>query len=97
MEAISEQETRSEVAVVVCEPETVGEEVGSSSSALRNESLGSETESSFVSPVSRIASLKRILSREKKGSVSGGVVGGCSSTTTELDAEREECYLGSCS
>ncbi|WVZ09606.1 hypothetical protein V8G54_014136 [Vigna mungo] len=95
VEAISEQETRSEVAVVVCEPETVGEEVerstpvGSSSSALRNESLGSETESSFLSPVSRIVSLKRILSREKKGSVSGCVVGGCSSTTTELDAERE--------
>ncbi|BAT75029.1 hypothetical protein VIGAN_01282500 [Vigna angularis var. angularis] len=55
----------------------VGEEVdrstpvGSSSSALHNESLGSEMESSFVSPVSRIVSLKRILSREKKESVSG--------------------------
>jgi len=93
VEAISEQETRSEVAVVVCEPETVGEEVdrsipvgSSSSSALRNESLGRETESSFLSPVSRIVSLKRILSREKKGS----------STTTELDAEREVCDSVSC-
>ncbi|KAG2409130.1 uncharacterized protein HKW66_Vig0039520 [Vigna angularis] len=58
-------------------PGVVGEEVdrstpvGSSSSALHNESLGSEMESSFVSPVSRIVSLKRILSREKKESVSG--------------------------
>ncbi|KAG2407252.1 hypothetical protein LR48_Vigan01g303900 [Vigna angularis] len=103
VEAISEQETQSEVAVVVCEPETVGEEVdrsipvGSSSSALRDESLGRETESSIIFPVSRIVSLKRILSREKKGSISGCVVGGCNSTTTELDAEREGCDLGSCS
>ncbi|KAK7348145.1 hypothetical protein VNO80_22694 [Phaseolus coccineus] len=102
VEAIPDQETRSEVAVV-CEPEPVGEEVdrsipvgsSSSSSALRNESLGRETESSFCSPVSRIVSFKRILSREKKGSVSGCVVGGCSSMT-ELDAERGESDSVSC-
>ncbi|ESW26296.1 hypothetical protein PHAVU_003G107100 [Phaseolus vulgaris] len=100
VEAIADQETRSEVAVV-CEPEPVGEErnrsipVGSSSSALRNDSLGRETESSFRSPVSRIVSFKRILSREKKGSVSGCVVGGCGSMT-ELDAERGESDSVSC-
>lgn len=101
VEAVPEQATRSEVAVVVCEPEPVGEDVdrsipvgssssSSSSSKLRNDSLGRETGSSFRSPVSRIVSFKRILSREKKGSFSGCGVGGCSSMT-ELDAERGEC------
>ena len=101
VEAMPERETRSEVAVIVCETEPVREEVnrsgpvGASSSAaatsLHIENLGCEdgceSESSFRSPVSRILSFKRILSREKKGSV----VGVCSSMT-ELDVEqRGEC------
>ncbi|KHN02947.1 RING-H2 finger protein ATL2 [Glycine soja] len=101
VEAMPERETRSEVAVIVCETEPVREEVnrsgpvGASSSAaatsLHIETLGCEdgceSESSFRSPVSRILSFKRILSREKKGSV----VGVCSSMT-ELDVEqRGEC------
>ncbi|KAK7363553.1 hypothetical protein VNO77_05699 [Canavalia gladiata] len=71
--------------------------VGASSSLhvevpARNESLGHEpgceSHSSFHSPVSRILSFKRILSREKKGSVSA-CVGGCSAMTEfELDVER---------
>ncbi|CAJ1940974.1 unnamed protein product [Sphenostylis stenocarpa] len=98
VEAIPEGETRSEV-TFVCEPELVREEVDQprpiGSSSLNNESLGRETESSFCSQVSRIVSFKRILSREKKGSVSGCVVEGCSSMT-ELAAQRGECDSVSC-
>ena len=119
MEPQPELETRPEVVITVCEPET------GSSSGLRaedenrtgtgremrkllpvtvevparnaegfgNESGGCEspsTSSSFRSPVSRMLSFKRILSRERKGSVSpsscGG--GGCSSAAELIDAER---------
>ncbi|XP_027333522.1 RING-H2 finger protein ATL2-like [Abrus precatorius] len=64
--------------------------VGSSSLRVevqgRNHSLRVESESSFRSPVSRILSFKRILSREKTASVSG-CGGGCSDMT-DLDTER---------
>ncbi|KAK7387925.1 hypothetical protein VNO78_22723 [Psophocarpus tetragonolobus] len=94
VEAITDREIPSDMAVVVSGPETVREEVnrsealGSSSSYSSSscsevvESFGRESGSSFRSPVSRILSLKRILSREK-----GSVSGGCSSMT-ELDAEQ---------
>ncbi|KAJ1395337.1 Zinc finger, RING-type [Sesbania bispinosa] len=50
---------------------------------------GCETPSSFRSPMSRVLSLTRILSRERKGSVSppSSCEAGCSSKN-ELDAER---------
>ncbi|TKY54172.1 RING-H2 finger protein ATL2 [Spatholobus suberectus] len=99
----AQPEARPDETVIACEPEPVRDEVdrsgpvGESSSALRvevvgrNESFGRESGcesgSSFRSPVSRMLSFKSILGREKKGSVSGCVVGGCSSMT-ELDAER---------
>lgn len=57
----------------------------------RNESFrdesGCDSPSSFRSPMSRMLSFKRMLSREWKGSVSPSSCGGCSSAA-ELNAER---------
>lgn len=58
----------------------------------RNEDFGCDspsTQSSFRSPMSRMLSLKRILSRERKGNVSPSSCGGCGcSSTAEVDVER---------
>ncbi|XP_027338706.1 RING-H2 finger protein ATL2 [Abrus precatorius] len=62
---------------------------------LRNENFGDEsscdspsTQSSFRSPMSRMLSFKRILSRERKGSVSPSSCGGACSSAAESNAER---------
>ncbi|XP_044479937.1 RING-H2 finger protein ATL2-like [Mangifera indica] len=48
-----------------------------------------QTQSSFRSPVSRMLSFKRILSRERRGNLSpSGNTASCGGTVTELDIER---------
>ncbi|XP_061349142.1 RING-H2 finger protein ATL2-like [Gastrolobium bilobum] len=93
-------ETRPEVTVTVCEPESgsssgccqyEGEEPNRTGPAVSSSSsstgFGDESQSSSRSPMSRMLSFKRILSRERKARVSpsSNCVVGCSSMA-ELDA-----------
>ncbi|XP_004487829.1 RING-H2 finger protein ATL2-like [Cicer arietinum] len=106
VEPTPDSQTRPEIVLKICEPETGSSSssvglrrkpsfVGVTVDVpVRDESCidsPSSTQSSFRSPMSRMMSLKRILSREWKGSVSpsscGGSGGGCSSVV-ELKVEQ---------